>query len=87
MFFFFPVWHNLKKYVIVYRSLEGIHAVATGIILSGLFYLLQAISFSGFDTALWIEVFVVTSTFLMLQFTKIPAPVIVLLTFSLGYLL
>ncbi|MGH2648743.1 MAG: chromate efflux transporter, partial [Ginsengibacter sp.] len=29
--FFYPVWHNLKKYVIVFRALEGINAVVVGI--------------------------------------------------------
>ncbi|MEO5990585.1 MAG: chromate transporter, partial [Ferruginibacter sp.] len=28
--FFFPVWQHLKKYIVVYRALEGINAVVVG---------------------------------------------------------
>ena len=31
--FFFPVWHNLKKYAVIYRSLEGINAGIVGIMI------------------------------------------------------
>ena len=33
--FFFPIWHNLQRYVIVYRALEGINAVVVGIMVTG----------------------------------------------------
>ena len=39
--FFFPVWQNLKKYVVVYRSLEGINAVVVGIMWASFLYLLK----------------------------------------------
>ena len=29
--FFYPIWYNLKKYVVIFRALEGINAVVVGI--------------------------------------------------------
>jgi chromate transporter len=37
--FALPLWQNLQKYVIVLRSLEGIHAAVVGIMLGASFYL------------------------------------------------
>ncbi|MGR9847944.1 chromate transporter, partial [Escherichia coli] len=39
--FFFPVWHNLKKYAVIYRSLEGINAAVVGIMAGATAYLLK----------------------------------------------
>ncbi len=36
--FFFPVWSNLKKYTVIYRSLEGINAAVVGIITGSCFF-------------------------------------------------
>jgi chromate transporter len=48
--FFFPVWDNLKKYAVIYRSLEGINASVVGIIAGATFYLIKDILF----VELWI---------------------------------
>lgn len=37
--FAFPFWQNFKKYAIVFRSLEGIHAAVVGIMLGASFFL------------------------------------------------
>ena len=39
MLFAFPFWQNLKKYAVVFRSLEGINAAVVGIMLGASFYL------------------------------------------------
>jgi chromate transporter len=39
--FFFPVWQYLKKYVVVYRALEGINAVVVGIMWAATLYLVE----------------------------------------------
>jgi chromate transporter len=44
--FFFPIWQMLKKYAILYRSLEGIHAAVVGIMLGATLYLLKDVSFN-----------------------------------------
>ena len=84
--FFFPVWQTLKKYVVVYRSLEGINAAVVGIMIAATLYLLKNASLFQFtiDTLLGVLVFV--GTFLTLLYSKIPAPVIVLFCLLLGWL-
>ncbi|HRN55426.1 MAG TPA: chromate transporter, partial [Agriterribacter sp.] len=43
--FFFPVWHNLKKYPAIYRALKGINAAVVGIMAASAFFLMKDISF------------------------------------------
>src|SRR5580698_5755091 len=50
--FFFPIWHNLKKFVVVYRALEGINAVVVGIIIAATFYMMKDISVTGWQIIL-----------------------------------
>ncbi len=84
--FFFPVWNNLKKYAGVYRSLEGINAVVVGIMIASTIYMMKDISFSGDrPVSSLISVLVVLGTFLLLNFTRIAAPFIVMACFLLGY--
>src|SRR5262249_34208954 len=42
--FFFPIWHNLKKYAVVYRALEGINSVVVGIMIAAALYMLKDFS-------------------------------------------
>jgi len=85
--FFFPIWNNLKKYAVVYRSLEGINAVVVGILIASTFYILKDISITGMKAVSFINIGVITGTFLLLNFTKIPAPLIVIACLILGYFL
>ncbi len=84
--FFFPVWQNLKKFVVVYRSLEGINAVVVGIMFAAIFYLLKDVSIISFNTISFLNIAVITGTVLMLQLTKIPPPFIVLFCLLLGFI-
>jgi chromate transporter len=84
--FFFPVWQYLKKYVVVYRALEGINAVVVGIMWAATLYLLKDISIISFDALSFLNIGVIAGTFLILQLTKIPAPFIVLFCLGLGWL-
>ncbi len=83
--FFFPIWNNLKKYAAVYRSMEGINAVVVGIMLASTFYIMKDISITGLKTVSFINMGVILGTFLLLNFTKIAAPLIVLSCLLLGY--
>ena len=87
--FFFPVWHNLKKYAVIYRSLEGINAAVVGIMTGATLYLMKDIVFvefwSGHTTGLF-NIGVIVSTFILLAYTKIPPPFIVLACLILGWL-
>lgn len=85
--FFYPVWHNLKKYVIVFRALEGINAVVVGIMWAAFLYLLKDISITALNTVSFVNVFVIVGTFLLLNFTKIRSPYIVLGCLLLGILI
>jgi len=84
--FFFPVWQFLKKYVVVYRSLEGINAVVVGIMWGAFLYLVKDISVSELNTVSFINLFVIIGTFSLLTFTKIPAPLIVLGCLIIGFI-
>jgi len=79
--FFFPIWHNLKKYVVIYRALEGINAVVVGIMWAATIILFMAIPQNGYTIA----VTAVTLTVLLLS--RIPSPFIVLACLILGWLL
>jgi chromate transporter len=83
--FFFPVWQNLKKYVVVYRSLEGINAVVVGIMWASFLYLLKDISITALNTVSFVNIFVIIGTFWLLTFTKIPPPFIVLGCLLIGF--
>lgn len=84
--FFFPVWNNLKNYVIVYRALEGINAVVVGVIAASAIYLLRFIYFpeSYFMSA--INIIIILTTFSILFFTKLPPPLLVLICLFLGWI-
>lgn len=84
--FFFPIWNNLKKYAAVYRSLEGINAAVVGIMFASTFYIMKDISLIEAKTISAINLAVIISTFLLLSYTKLPAPVIVAACLFLGYL-
>jgi chromate transporter len=83
--FFFPIWHNIKKYVVVYRALEGINAVVVGIMFAGSFYMMRDVSLMGFNTINFINIALIVATTLLLLFTRIPAPLIVLICLVLGW--
>ena len=84
--FFFPIWNNMKKYAAVYRSIEGINAVVVGIMIASTFYIMKDISFSEVKPiSSFITVLVMLGTFLLLSFTRIAAPFIVLACLLLGY--
>ena len=76
--FFFTVWQYLKKFVIVFRALEGINAVVVGLMWAASFYLLKDISITSFNYESFINIGVIIFTFFILQFTKLAPPLIVL---------
>lgn len=85
--FFFPVWNNLKKYAVVYRSLEGINAAVVGIMIAATLFIAKDIAMFQWSLTSLMHAIVITVTFLMLQFTRVASPFIVLGCLLLGYLL
>jgi len=84
--FFFPIWNNLKKYAAVYRSLEGINAAVVGIMVASTIYITKDISITEFKTVSLVNVGVMLGTFLLLNFTRIAPPFIVLACLLLGFI-
>lgn len=94
--FFFPLYQNLKNHVMIFRALEGINAMIIGIIwASGILFMkeifhINIIDFKNFSWVNKIEpisILVIIATYLLLKFTKVPAPVIVISWLVLGWLL
>ncbi len=85
--FFYPIWHNLKKYAAVYRALEGINASVAGIMIAATLYMMKDVSLTGINTISMINLLVMAGTFCLLFFTKLPSPVIVLICLLLGIMI
>ena len=85
--FFFPIWNNLKKYAALYRSMEGINAVVVGVMIASSFYIIRDISFIEAKTVSLVNILVILGTILLLNFTRILPPFIVVTCLLLGYFL
>ena len=88
--FFFPVWHNLKKYAVIFRSLEGINAAVVGIMVGAFFYLTKDILYTDVQHSIrnfGLDIGVIVATFLVLEYSKIRAPFIVMACLLLGWIL
>ena len=87
--FFYPVWQNLHRYKGIYRSLKGINASVVGIMAASTVFLSHDISIvevmDGRTLGL-MQVGVIAGTFVLLMFTRIPAPVIALICLLLGWI-
>jgi chromate transporter len=79
LFFFFPIYQNLKQYTVIFRALEGIHAVVVGIMWTSALILFHSVPFE------WSNIVVVIITFSLLMYSKIPAPLIVVGWLLLGW--
>ena len=83
--FFFPVWNYLKKYAVVYRSLEGINAAVVGIMIASTLYIMKDISLADPTMQSLVNVSIILVTFLLLRFTRIHSPIIVVACLLVGY--
>lgn len=71
IFFVIRFWSQLKKYRVIKASLEGIHAASSGLVIAAAILLLIPLSGS------WLNILIMLVTFLVLQFTKVPPPVLI----------
>ena len=69
--FFFPVWQKLKKYVVVFRSLEGINAVVVGIMIAATLYLIKDVSIMSLSTVSFINIGIIADTSICSSFSSI----------------
>jgi chromate transporter len=84
LFFLFPIYQNIKNYVIVFRALEGIKSVIVGLLIATSFYLLKD-SFPINLKISTINIAVIFGTFIIQKQTKIHSPFIVLFCLLLGW--
>ncbi len=80
IFFVIRFWDQLKKYRIVRASLEGINAASSGMVIAAAFLLFQPLKPD------FINMSMIISTFLLLMFTKVPPPFIILGGLAAGFL-
>jgi len=88
--FFYPVWQNLHRYQVIYRSLKGINAAVVGIMTASTVYLAKDMHFMGIvegQAIVWMQFAIMVLTFISLMFTRIPAPIIALICLALGFLI
>ncbi|TAH01622.1 MAG: chromate efflux transporter [Sphingobacteriales bacterium] len=76
--FIVPFWDDLKKITRIQKSLIGINAVAVGFMISAFLLLLQPTQIN------YINIGLIATTFLILNFTKIKTPYIILGGILLG---
>ncbi len=81
IFFVIKFWEQLKKYRIVRASIEGVNAASSGMVIAAAFLLFQPIE------ANFLNMFMIISTFLVLMFTKIPPPFVILAGLIAGFAL
>lgn len=79
--FIVPFWNDLKKITRIKKSLSGINAVSVGFIIAAFILLVKPVGFEILPISL------IITTFLILNFTKISPPFIVLAGIILGYLI
>ncbi|WP_316835333.1 chromate efflux transporter [Pedobacter nutrimenti] len=77
--FIVPFWDDLKKITRIKHSLTGINAVSVGFIIAAFILLLKPI---GID---FLSIGIMAVTFLVLNFTRISPPIIVIAGILLGY--
>ena len=78
--FIVPFWDDLKKITRIKNSLSGINAVAVGFMATALILLTRPFGLN------WMAYLVMVVTFLILQFTKIKTPYIIIIGVLLGLL-
>ena len=76
--FIVPFWDDLKKITHIKNSLSGINAVAVGFMATALILLIRPFGLN------WWPYMIITATFLLLDFTKIKTPVIIIIGVVLG---
>jgi chromate transporter len=76
--FIVPFWNDLKKITLIKNSLSGINAVAVGFMATALILLATPFGLN------WMAYLIMAGTFLLLKFTKIKAPVVIIIGIVLG---
>ncbi|GAB2689041.1 chromate transporter [Mucilaginibacter koreensis] len=78
--FIVPFWEDLKKITSIKNSLSGINAVAVGFMITALILLITPFNLD------WMAYLLMIGTFLLLRFTKIKTPIVILIGIALGFI-
>jgi chromate transporter len=78
--FIVPFWEDLRKITLIKNSLSGINAVAVGFMITAFILLLVPVGFNPLAYA------IIIGTFLLLKFTRIKTPLVVVMGVILGLL-
>jgi chromate transporter len=81
IFFVIRFWDGLKKYRRVKASLEGINAASSGMVISAAILMFMPLEPN------YLNFGVTICTFLLLMFTKIPAPILIIVGLVVGILI
>jgi len=76
--FIVPFWDDLKKINRIRNSLSGINAVAVGFMATALILLTKPFGLN------WMAYLIMAATFLVLNYTKIKAPVVIIIGIAVG---
>jgi chromate transporter len=80
IFFVIRFWDKVKHNNVMKASLEGINAGSAGILIATVFLLSQTLEIN------WLNIGITIATFLVLQFTKLPPPFIIVAGVVAGFL-
>lgn len=83
--FFYPVWEHLKKYAVVYRSLEGILAAVVGLMIAAALFLSKDLFMAADIHLAKVHFMVIITTIYLLTLTRVAAPLITLFCLFLGW--
>ena len=81
IFFVIRFWEELKKYRVVRASLEGVNAASAGMVAAAAFVLFEPIENNVMNVS------VIIGTFVLLTYTRIPAPFIIIAGLLAGILI
>ncbi len=87
IFFIIRFWDGLKQYRVVRASLEGINAASSGLVVAAALILFEPIGVDVLNIA-WkdiLNLMVILTTFLLLLFSKVPSPLIILVGLIAGF--
>lgn len=100
IFFVFPIWNRIKKYKLIKRSLDGVVAASTGLVLAAGYLLFLSVGFrwklpnsfhytnlEPYNTVVWSNVILVMILSVLLVKIKVPAPIWVLLAIIAGIII
>lgn len=80
IFFVIRFWNEMKKYRVVRASLEGVHAVSSGMVIAATMLLFQPME------STYLNYFLMIGTAILLYSTRVPAPLIIVGGLVIGIL-